>query len=359
MAIIVGCGEQGGTNAPPVGSGGNPNPNTTTAGGSSGAGSTSGTSDDSGTTSGTCTVDCPEGEGGVCPGHAEWTRGIIVFGLWESNNSGNRAVAPSAGDDDEPVCARNIGLCVEYDDPEDVEISASNLLADQLAACNALSLSEINDLGLDDISVGAGWDLIHHWCVPENGLTRSYQGESYTLNGDVSIESCTSAAWSYEGFCSAEDCPIGGGETGGSDSTGVVDSSGDTSAGAYDCSDVDGSNVSYTTTTRGRTLIERDATIRRPLAELLVTDPYTAMFVCDDASISPTTNEIWHIGHSSILRDLGLVEDDVIVSVDGETKHVQMYDAIADEMINGGSFEVIVERGETTLEYDVTIAPPT
>ena len=37
----------------------------------------------------------------------------------------------------------------------------------------------------------------------------------------------------------------------------------------------------------------------------------------------------------------------------------EIYDVIADEMINGGNFDVVIERGRVTLEYDVTVAPPT
>ena len=34
---------------------------------------------------GTCSVECPEDETRTCPGHAEWTRGVVVWGLWESD----------------------------------------------------------------------------------------------------------------------------------------------------------------------------------------------------------------------------------------------------------------------------------
>jgi len=355
--LAVGCAEQDDTNAPPVttSAGGAPTTGLTTAGGSGGSGDGTG----SATTGGpSCTVDCPDDETGICPGHAEWTRGIAVFGLWQSNNSGNFSVAPSAGDEDEPRCAQNIGLCVEYDDPAEVQASGANLLADQRDACAALTLAELNALGLDDISVGSGWTLVHHWCVTENNASVTYNDQTFTLS-DTSVDTCATGEWKHEGSCSAADCPTSGGA--GSDSSGAVDSSGsDSGAGAYDCSAMSNSNVSYTTTSSSETLIKRDATIRRPLADMLVNDPYTALYVCETISISPSTNEIWDMKTGGILTHLGLLEDDIVESVAGETDHLEIYDVIADEMINGGNFEVVIKRGSrVTLEYDVTVAPPT
>lgn len=352
---MVGCAEQDDSNPPPVSTSagsGLPTTGATTAGGSGDATGSATTGAPS------CTVDCPDDETGICPGHAEWTRGIAVFGLWQSNNSGNLSVAPSAGDEDEPRCAQNLGLCVEYDDPAEIQASGANLLADQRAECAALTLAELNALGLDDISVGSGWTLIHHWCVTENNTTVNYNGQSFTLS-DTSVDTCATGEWEHEGSCSAADCPTSGGT--GSDSSGAVDSSGsDSSAGAYDCSPMNSSNVSYTTTSSSETLIERDATIRRPLADMLVNDPYTALYVCETISISPSTNEIWDMKTGGILTHLGLLEDDIVESVAGETDHLEIYDVIADEMINGGNFEVIIKRGRrVTLEYNVTVAPPT
>ncbi len=360
LAALAGCGEQGGGgNAPPVGtSPGNQPPGTSGGSTSSGTGGS-----DSSTGGGACSVECPEDEMGTCPGHAEWTRGVVVWGLWESNNSGNRSIEVTNDPDDDPVCAGSVGVCIAYDHPSDIEGSEANLLAEQLAACNALNNTELAALGLADIpNVGAGWTLIHHWCTTGPNLDVTYQGQSYTTVGDSSLNSCA-GDWAYEGFCSSDDCPI---ETGGSTSSGgVADSSSggaDSSSGgaAYDCSEVDASNVSVTTTLTDRALmlVERDAVIRRPLADLLASDPYTALYMCGDASISPSTKEIWHMGHTSILSSLGLAEDDIIVSVEGETDPMDMYDAVASAFLYGGNFDVIVHRGAVTIDYDVEVVAP-
>jgi len=363
VLLAAGCGEEDGFNAPPVGSGsasGNP-PATTTGGDGGSGGADDSTSGDPG-----CTVDCPEPEGGTCPGHAEWNRGVVVWGLWESG-SGTRSINPVAGDTDDPKCSNDLVLCVPYEDPSDLEGPEADLLSDQMDACAAMTSTELAALGLTDYpSVGSGWTLIHHFCETGPELSVTYQGQPFTAVATGNdVVTCTDDGYKYDSYCSAETCPIDDGGTGtstgtgGADSTTGADSTAGSSGEAFDCSDVDKTNVSFTTTgvDKKKNLVHRTATISGGLVDVMVSDPYSAMYYCGEASISPSTHKIHTMASSSILLSLGLMKNDVIVSVDGETDPLEMYDAVAGAFLYGGTFEVEVQRRTTTIEYDVTVVP--
>ena len=120
----------------------------------------------------------------------EWTRGVVVWRLWESDGAGNRSLTPRGGDEDEPVCAGPVGACIAYDDPSDIEGSVANLLAEQLAIYNSPNSSELAVLGIADIpNVDAGWTLIHHRCSATGDLDASFDGQQYSASGPSALNS--------------------------------------------------------------------------------------------------------------------------------------------------------------------------
>lgn len=321
-----------------------------------GAGSACGSNDPfdpngGGTTGGDKCEKCPEpyDDASTCEGHAEWTRGITLWGLYEHPASHVRTVDPISTDNtDGPVCSSSFGVCVSYTEPDDISDLQSGMLADQLEACNSMTLQQAKNQGLPGMA--GGFELIHFWCRAGDSISATYEGVLYE-DTETSVSECASG-WSYEGFCSEEDCPLEEGGTG--TGTGGADST--TSAGLeeeYDCSAFSKDNVSWTQTYTSRYLLERTASIRGDLLDKFTDDPYGSLYWCLDAVMDPDTLEIWDVKRKSFLRNLGIVEDDIIVEVGGHTNGEDMVNQIADDILSNHDTTIQIKRGWMTVFYTV------
>lgn len=353
--LLPACGEQGGSNPPP--------PLTTTAsGGSSSASGTGGQTsgqtggqtsgvDSSGDSGGGC-VDCPEEEPGTCPGHAEWNRGLVLYGLWENDNvSSVRSVNPSTGTDD-PECSQSFSICLEYDDASDVpEEHAADLLSSQMEQCNALTNGQAQAQGLGPV---AGWTLVHHWCRTEQGGTVNFGGQSYTLPDHPSADVCNDAPWAYQGYCSEQSCPEGGDTD---TDSGTGSSTGESAA--FDCSafgdaDLDWGEGDTIYSSREITYIERTAGVSEAATLAFSASPYEALSECAEATIDRTNSKIYAMERTSFLGYLGIVKNDVVFSVNGKKGLSEIIDSMAMDIDQGNDTTMKIKRQRTVYIYTVS-----
>ena len=298
---------------------------------SSGTGTTS-SSGSTSTGAPSCAVECPE-DGGACPGHAEWTRGVVVWGVWQSNDSsgqpsGSYTVNVSNLPDDEPRCA-TIGVCQAYESPTDIPALSPDMIQQQIAECNAFSLSDLNGLGLDDIAVGQyGHTLVHHFCTLGK-LDIDYQGQSFDVNLPSALDSCAGSDWQYGQFCGSQDCPTSEPET-----TGSADaSSGGNEVEGIDCSAFVPSNVDTESPDRTNPSL-RESTVRGGIPDILSSgSAYDHMFHCAGASID-STGKIHGMQQGSFLGagGFGLRDFDVLQSINGETDSVLMMNELVTDI---------------------------
>ncbi len=287
-----------------------------------------------------CAAECPDDMNGTCPGHAEWEKGIMIWGVYQSNDDGNFYSITQA----DPVCSSQ-PICFSYEDPDDIPGLNASMTQDLMQACNALTGGELSALGLPATAGGGanGWDRIDHVCVLGSSVEVDIAGQTFTDNAGVSETTCL-GDWVYEGSCGPSDCPIDQG----ADSTGADSSSG--GPGAYDCDPLTSSDVVVNLRSDPRTL-----TVRGDAAALFVEDAYAPMLFCADALMS-TGLKIWDLPTSSFLVGWGLAEDDVIHSVDGATTGIT--DAMINAVNSGGPFDVEIARGTTIIDYTVEFIAP-
>jgi hypothetical protein len=317
-------------------------------------GSGSGASGSGGATSGGdgCVADCPEDFGGTCPGAAEWGRGVVVWGIWYSPALDEYRVADgSYGNFDDPKCTEALDVCIAYQSPDDVAALTPNLLQAQAEACDALTTSQLAGLGIAD-NASPEWNLVGHRCTfGQSDLSITYQGQALTASLPTQIEDCAAGPYEYEGFCSASSCPND------YDGTTTAADSGSTSEGAgYDCSAFVSSNVSWTKDNPSGTL--RSATVRGGLFDALAgPNPYDALYYCAEAWIDSGTRRLYEVESTSILTHLGLLQDDKVESVDGESGSVnEMMSLIASDIQTGNDSTIVIERGTReimTITYTV------
>jgi hypothetical protein len=289
-----------------------------------------------------CTANCPEEADGVCPGHAEWDRGIMIWGLWRPNdeNGNPDPSSPASVTHQDPVCAPSLGVCVSYMHPDDIPALEGDMAMEQLLACQSLTDPELAALDLDDTSIGQnGWSLIGHFCVAGTQLDVDFQGQNFVATATATQSTCLGdGSWGYEGYCSATDCPApeGAGSTG--------------AEAEVDCAPLKSSNVSVDLSSN-----PREVTFRGAAAEMLIDDTYGTLYACSEALIN-SNGVIWDLPRETFLTNLGLVEDDQIISVDGSSKN--MMSAVANAFMAQREFSVAVKRGERTINYTVEVIDP-
>lgn len=317
-------------------------------GGSSGAAGSTSTSGGSTAAEPWCTQDCPDDGDGVCPGHAEWDRGIMIWPLHRPNDSNGQpnSSSPASVTHQDPVCAPSLSICVPYMHPDDIPGMQADMDFEQLQACQALSMSELANLGLGDTTIGQnGWSLIGHYCTQGSSLNVDFEGQSFGVNATQAQSSCL-GPWHYEGSCSSSSCP----ESMDGD-TGNVDSSGDSGETGLDCSPLFGSDVDVQKRTSPRTV-----TVRGSAATMLANDPYGVLFFCSDAKIDD--NAVIHdLPRGSLFSDMGLVEDDKIHEVDG-VQGSGMGTAFAEAVSLQKKFDVVILRGAKKISYELEVIVP-
>jgi len=352
------CGEKEALPAPPLPGGGAESGASATSGATSASGG-SGSGSDGSSGGPTCSMQCPDDESGTCAGHAEWSRGLVVWGVWQSTDadggsSGSFSVSDVHGD---PTCA-TIGICQAYESPSDIDAYSADMLAEQMQKCKAFTNADLNSLGLTDSSVGQyGHTLVHHFCTTGR-LDKDYMGQHFSVNLDSSLDSCAGVEWKYEGSCSGPDCPDNPGGSG--TDTGTSTGSG---AGAeeYDCSSFHTSNI-ITTNVGGRNVHEVDVVIRGGMPLAIASDPYPAMYYCADGMVD-ITGTVHSIGGHSVMgtSGFGLMNLDEIQEVNGETDPTLFVNELSDDLAPllatppEAALESVVKvlRGSTVWTYNV------
>lgn len=352
VAFLAGCQEEDDNNAPPVLSGGTGDTVGDTA--TSGSGSTAGT--DSGATSGD-----GDGDGDVCPGYGSYSRDVAVWAVLENPTATPEPQFKLQSLPGFPTarCA-TVTQCVADENEADVIDGLGE-------GCDALTIDQIKGLGFMD---EPPFFIVDHICSNYPQIFSDENPWEFGAIEPSAVQACTDDpntedqvenAPSFIGSCAAGDCPGGGGDESGE--SGAVDSTGDTGdteAAAFDCSAFSG--LSYTEqVARNSTTVERRVVVERSLADLLLEQPYEALYFCGQALVS-SEMVIHKIDRGSPLRDIGLVPYDTLERVcsngNCSTVATGMYDLMAGPLEFGGEVEITLQRGGSKLVYILNVRPP-
>lgn len=254
----------------------------------------------------------------------------------------------------------------------DAEAEESDIAAALLESCESLTVDDLKALGfVDEIP---DYFIVDHICTTSPWLVSDENPWGFGTF-EPGLEACTDNLGTEdnvenpvvpEGDCPAGTCPDDqgagdSGSSGGADSTGTAGDTETAGAAEFDCSPFEG--LSYTEQRiRSRTQVDRSVSIERPLAEVLINQPYESLYFCGGALIN-SAMKIHTIERDSPLRDLGLAPDDTIMKAckDGTCSSVSLgvYDILAGPLEHGGDVELhILRGGSTTLLYTLHIRPP-
>ncbi len=303
-----------------------------------------------------CTQDCPEEADGVCPGHASWNRGIIIWGVYRRNNEDGTpdTDAPANVNHLPPVCVSHLPICYDYNHPDEIPAKEGEMTMRQLQDCQDLAPNELAGLGVAlTTDMGQhGHTLVHHFCTQGTQLNVTFQGQTFGATATGSESACL-GPWEYDTFCSMSACPDSGG---GDSSGGQVDSTAGTSDGALDCEPL--SNSGDISVSVDRTdYFKRDVVVRGDAAEMLIAQPYDALWYCSDAQID-MGGKLFDLPRGSLLSNLGLRQGDLVKEIEGEGSPGAMMDAAANAVTQARAFTMKIYRGSTLLTYKVEVIDP-
>ena len=297
------------------------------------------------TTGPSCTAQCPEDADGLCPGHASWSTGVMVWGVYRPNAADGTPdmTKPATVLHLDPVCAPSTNICFDYMDPADIPASEALMDAQLMENCADLTGAELAGLGFPATTpVGAnGHTRVSHFCSTTNALNADYDGQSFMTTA-TSAEAACLGTWSYDGFCGGADCPYDSPDPGSVDSTGT--------GGGYLLDD-GACQVMMASGPFQPILGTRMVELTPEASDILIANPYETIFDCLGAKINDSM-EIWDFESNGLAAIWGLHSGDRILKINGQTNPTAIADMLLLELADEhAELDIKVARGWRRPQY--------